>query len=290
MKVIFDIRENDLYSRCISLENPTNIQFSKQVLILGDILLKTNDDKEVLLIERKSFSDLLASIKDGRYEEQSYRLLNSSDFIPHSIIYLLEGMFSKLRTPIEKKIIYSSMASLQFFKGFSVHRTATMFESAEWIISVANKVEKEFSKGKVPYYLTPHYLKYMKSPIGTIDTPITHDISVDTINDTLPPPPQSTADYCSVVKKVKKDNISPDNIGEIILCQIPGISSVSAIAIMKKFDNFSHFMNELQNNKDCIANITTEHNGKMRKISKTTIENIYKFLVQPAVNNPPSTL
>jgi ERCC4-type nuclease len=283
MKVIFDVRENDLYSRCISMENTTNIQYSKEVLILGDILLKTNDDKEVLLIERKSFSDLLASIKDGRYEEQSYRLLNSSGFIPHSIIYLLEGMFSKLRTPIEKKIIHSSMTSLQFFKGFCVHRTATMFESAEWIISVANKLEKEFSKGKVPYYLTPHYLKYMKSPIEDIDTIAINDLSAYTTNDTLPPlPPQTNADYCSVVKKVKKENISPDNIGEIILCQIPGISSISAIAIMKKFDNFPHFMNELHNNKNCIANITTENNGKMRKISKTTIDNIYKYLVQPS--------
>jgi ERCC4-type nuclease len=49
----------------------------KKVITLGDIHF-VNDEKEVLIIERKSLSDLIASIKDGRYEEQSYRLINSS--------------------------------------------------------------------------------------------------------------------------------------------------------------------------------------------------------------------
>lgn len=301
MKVIFDIRENDLYNKCISMENTNNIHFYKQVLILGDILLKTDDDKDILLIERKSFNDLLASIKDGRYEEQSYRLLNSSDFIPHSIIYLLEGMFSQVRNPHEKKIIYSAMTSLQFFKGFSIYRTPTMNESAEWILSVANKIEKEFGRGKEPYYKTPPYLKHMiNTPVYNVTSSQNNnyadtytdidtdsaDIVVDSTINCIEPDLftsinyKTTADYCNVVKRVKKDNISPENIGEIILCQIPGISSITAIAIMKKFNNFSHFMNELQINKECIANITTENKGKIRKISKTTIDNIYKYLVQ----------
>jgi len=68
--------------------------------------LRTNDDKDILLFERKSFSDLLSSIKDGRYEEQSYRLLNSGEFPPHSIFYLIEGMFSQLRAPSDKKLLF----------------------------------------------------------------------------------------------------------------------------------------------------------------------------------------
>ena len=42
-------------------------------------------------------------------------------------------------------------------------------------------------------------------------------------------------DYCTVVKKVKKDNITTDNIGEIMLCQIPSISSTTALAILSQF-------------------------------------------------------
>ena len=93
MKVIIDERESDLYEQCCSIirgqSTPSYANISKEVLNLGDILIRTDDDKDVLLIERKSFSDLIASIKDGRYEEQSYRLLNTSGFPPHSVIYVL---------------------------------------------------------------------------------------------------------------------------------------------------------------------------------------------------------
>ena len=71
MKVIIDEREKDLFEKCESIicssRIPSYVQLSKEVLVLGDILIKTDDGKDVLLIERKSFSDLLASIKDGRY-------------------------------------------------------------------------------------------------------------------------------------------------------------------------------------------------------------------------------
>ena len=116
MRIIIDERETALYERCLALLGQNNnsiIQLSKEVLPLGDILLKSSNTQEnghdiiYLIIERKSFSDLLASIKDGRYEEQSYRLEHSSGLpSPHSIIYLLEGMFSQLRNDYDKKIIY----------------------------------------------------------------------------------------------------------------------------------------------------------------------------------------
>ena len=69
-------------------------------------------------------------------------------------------------------------------------------------------------------------------------------------------PELSGSNYCTVVKKVKKDNVTPDNIGEIILCQIPGISSVTAMAIMKHFNTFPKLIEELQKNSQCIENTT----------------------------------
>ena len=41
-----------------------------------------------------------------------------------------------------------------------------------------------------------------------------------------------------VVKKVKKENITPENIGEIILSQIPGVSSHTSQIIMNKFGSY----------------------------------------------------
>jgi len=270
MKIIIDEREVSLYKECQTLLSSgqfMSIILLKQVLVLGDILLRTNDDKDILLIERKSFSDLLSSIKDGRYEEQSYRLLNSGEFPPHSIFYLIEGMFSNLRGPSDKKIIMSAMTSLQYFKGFSLSRTSSVYESAEFVISMADKIERELAKGKQPYFQTASYLRGIL-PIG--ENPENEMAATTTC---------TSANYCTVVKKVKKDNITPENIGEIILCQIPGISSVTAITIMKNFNGFPHFMDELKKNPACIENISIETNGKTRKINKSSIESIRNFLL-----------
>jgi hypothetical protein len=86
-------------------------------------------------------------------------------------------------------------------------------------------------------------------------------------------------DYCSVIKKVKKDNITPDNIGEIMLCQIPGISSASALAILSQFKTLPNLIQCLKEDENCLNSIcTTDANGKSRKISKTAIATIVKFL------------
>ena len=45
-------------------------------LPIGDIVILNDHNEEQLIIERKSISDLAASIKDGRYAEQSFRLNN----------------------------------------------------------------------------------------------------------------------------------------------------------------------------------------------------------------------
>jgi hypothetical protein len=286
MRVIIDEREHALYEKCealiMSQRVASYVILSKEVLPLGDIIFKTDDGLDVLMIERKTFPDLLSSIKDGRYEEQSYRILNSSGYPPHSVFYLLEGMFSTLHNPLEKKIILSATTSLQFFKGFSVHRTSSVIESAEWILYMADKIEREFLKGKVPYYLTDPFLKCFNNktkPTETV-TESTETIRSDVLENTNTMTP---ANYCTVVKKVKKDNVTPENIGEIILCQIPGISSVTAMAIMKKFANFPEFIQELQKNPMCIDGIvcTSEKNGeeKARKISKSSLENIRKYLL-----------
>jgi ERCC4-type nuclease len=300
MKVIIDERETELFEKCESLIRssriPSSVELSKEVLNLGDVLIKTDDNKEVLLIERKSFQDLLASIKDGRYEEQSYRLLHSSGFPPHSVFYLVEGMFAQLRAPLEKKIIMSAITTMQFFKGFSVQRTSTVHESAEWLLHFAEKIERNFSKGVIPYYLTRPFRKYFTPPnreqtLQSADESIKMEnmptnvsempvLSAETNGeDVITEPVQTSADYCHVVKKVKKENVTPENIGEIILCQIPGISSVTAIAIMKHFNHFTHFIEELSKNPACIENLTTETNGKVRKISKKSIESIKSYLM-----------
>lgn len=274
MRIIIDEREHTIYDKIYSIlnfeGNNTTIQLSRKVLPLGDILLQTDDGRDVLLIERKTMYDVLASIKDGRYEEQSYRLIHSGEHQPHNIIYIIEGMFSQLRSALEKRIIYSSMTSLNFFKGFSVTRTCSPNETAETIVWMAEKIEKEFQKGKVPAYVL--------LPPAQLDTTEVTTGNTSTTSIIVEP---TSANYCSVVKKVKKENVTPENIGEIILCQIPGISSVTAIAIMKTYGTFPKLMDALHEHPDSLENIVYESNGKTRRISKTCVKNVIDYLCSP---------
>jgi hypothetical protein len=246
----------------------------KKVLDLGDILIQTDDDKDVMLIERKTLGDLLSSIKDGRYKEQSYRLMHSSGFPPHAVVYMIEGMMSQLRTLLDKKMVYSSMSSLNYFKGFSVFRTCSLYESAETIVWMSQKIEREFQEGVLPFYLQKPIRELQTSDNGSqIENTI-----VTSGEPEQPLPQQTPADYCSVVKKVKKDNVTVENIGQILLCQIPGISSVTSGAIMKEYNTFANLIDQIRVKPENLYNIHIENNGKMRKISKSCAESIIKYL------------
>jgi len=71
-------------------------------------------------------------------------------------------------------------------------------------------------------------------------------------------------------------------MGEIILCQIPGISSVSAIAIMKSVDgSLIKLMDILQKNPSELENIRIQSGDETkpsRKMNKTILQNLQKYL------------
>jgi ERCC4-type nuclease len=281
MRVIIDIREQDLYVECMNvIANDSKIGFArleKQQLDLGDILLTSDEGNPLVLIERKTFPDMMASIKDGRYKEQSHRLSHLEEYPPHSIFYLLEGGFHQLHTPLEKRIVYSSIASIQMFKGFSTYKTTSLRESAEWIISLANKLDSNMCKHIRPYFLTAAYNR-TKDPNKGFD--ICDALPGMSEQPQEPQEPQTTSkDYVTVVKKVKKDNVCKDNIGEIMLSQIPGISANTAIGILKYFDSFPDMITRINNDSSILDTIQLESNGKQRKLGKNCIQNIKEYLL-----------
>ena len=87
-----------------------SLKIQSETLPIGDIII--NDETEdKIIIERKSVNDLLSSIKDGRYEEQSYRL-NGLNHHNHNIVYLIEGDVNKVNrfkadNQVEKLTLYS---------------------------------------------------------------------------------------------------------------------------------------------------------------------------------------
>jgi hypothetical protein len=87
--------------------------------------------------------------------------------------------------------------------------------------------------------------------------------------------------YSSLVKKKKNENITKDNFLEIVLCQIPTVSSVTATAISKVYKNLSHLIDSIKENQNCLDSIKYKTDkGQERKLSKTCVKNIVEFLNQ----------
>lgn len=258
MNLVIDIRERSLINSCEKLkriEKFKEVNIKTQSLDLGDIIIKDKDDKDIIIIERKSVNDLIASIKDGRYAEQSFRL-NGIDHENHNIIYLIEGSLRNLGN--EMQMAYSSIFSINYYKGFSVYRSESLDETAYIIMNMCIKLKKE---NKKPFY---HKIEENKEKKENTEN------SEDILNNEK---------YCSVIKKKKNANISHENFGEIILCQIPSVSSVTAISIMKEFKTFNNLLENLKKDEKCLCNISSETSkGQKRKISKTCINNIIEYL------------
>jgi len=286
-----DTRERELIKRCedllVAVPAFKDLKIVVEPLPLGDIIITTNksDNEKIdnIIVERKSLSDLAASIKDGRYEEQSYRL-SGLPHHNHNIVYLIEGdlaKFNSFKERIDKQTLYSAMFSINYYKGFSLMRSTSMDETAFIVCNMAYKIGKD--PNKTPYYKQT-VINSVFSPVSDLGLEFGFGTTSSEINQSVPsesvPSGHSVnKEYCSVIKKVKKDNITEENIGEIMLCQIPGISSVTALTIMEKYKYLPNLVKCLQEDPDCLNGIsTTDANGKSRKISKTTIATIVKYL------------
>jgi ERCC4-type nuclease len=252
-----DYREKKL----IKLLNLFNEEYKLKLSIvvenldIGDIIIM-KDNKEELIIERKSLRDLESSLKDGRYIEQSYRL-NGYTLHNHNIVYLIEGdlrMWDQNKyTKMPSKTLYVTMFCLNYYKGFSVMKTQNINETAEYILRLSDKMQRE--KKKSSYYTDISFNKKYNNK------------------------------YCDVVSKVKKENIKPENIGEIILSQIPGVSSITSKVIMEHFGSLYNLLISLKKDPKILNNISFHFdNNTTRRISSTSIRNIIQYLLYQKEN------
>jgi len=132
-------RDLDIYKDYISIE--------KKQLDIGDIIISCNTK---YIFERKTVSDLLASVKDGRYQEQKYRLLSSGSHIT----YIIEGD-NILSTRQFKKDLLSSIYLYSIFRD-NIHLVFTndVEETATFILTLCTKMvdkPEKFVKKKGDY-------------------------------------------------------------------------------------------------------------------------------------------
>lgn len=258
-----DCRERDLIelvkaNMSALSKDASNFEICYESLDVGDIII-ADDDVPILIIERKKVADLASSIKDGRYKEQAFRL-NAHPLHNHNIMYLVEGAMRDRR--MDRNTLFSSVFSLNHVQGFSVWRTANLEETHGFIMNTI----KYMSRGnRVSFY-----------------KPIPAD-SADATEGEGP----TTQDYASVIKMSKKDNITPRNISEIMLCQVPGISIATSKAVLRKFGCMVDLIADLQEHgKTCLEDVCIEmDSGKKRKIGKPAITNLMKFLIEDDASN-----
>ena len=137
LQIHVDVREKDLIDL---FKSYTEITIIEKALLIGDIIIY-DDEKELIIFERKTIKDLAASIKDGRYQEQSLRL-DSTELHNHNIFYIIEGSLTTLpsKYKINKQTILSSMISLCYYKGFSLLRTNSVLETCELIMQFVKSI------------------------------------------------------------------------------------------------------------------------------------------------------
>ena len=150
MQLLIDLREPKSIIKYITSLNEVmknKITLIQKNLDLGDYVFYDEvNNKPLLIIERKSLSDLEASIKDGRYKEQSYRL-NESPIHNHNVIYLLEGAIINYKDANFKNTLYSTLFSLNYYKGFSVINVLNQIETGDLLMAIASKLIRENRSG-----------------------------------------------------------------------------------------------------------------------------------------------
>lgn len=225
--VIIDSRECELIVQLkLILGENLNETIQIEPLHLGDIMIS---DK--IIIERKQWSDLASSIVDGRYKEQSERLLKAKAE-GYMIYYFLEGNLDLYKPRcIPKDTLRSCVFSLTYDKGFFVVMTKSAKESVDYILKFQQKYQ-------------------------TTTTKISN----------------------SIVSKKKNAQITKENISELMLCQIPGISSTTSRILLSKYNHIHDIIMELSVNSTLFEDFTYEKDNKPKKLNKNIIEALNHFL------------
>lgn len=258
MNLIIDNREKDI-KKYFNLFPKTNFEN----LDLGDIRFEYNSNL-ILLIERKTLSDLSQSIKSGRYKEQKIRLLNSN-YDNSRIMYLIEGNSNNKNLNIEGlpfSTLFGSIINTIIRDNLKVYRTSNLEETIYFIESIYNKLFKN------------------KIDLTFLDINKKND-RVSNTNDN-----SSTTylnnKYLQTIKTKKKENITPFNCYILQLSQIPGISTFLANQIADNYPVLKDLYNIYDLKKElALKDLTYKNNsGKYIKFGPKKSTLVYKFLYQ----------
>ena len=115
----------------------------RQRLDVGDVEIETED--RIIVLERKTWPDLSASIVDGRWEDQKFRMLHSTTEKPTIFGYVVEGdllAWDSNLGGMRSKAMLAALAKAALRDGFLVFHTKTGSDTASLIEYVATQAAK----------------------------------------------------------------------------------------------------------------------------------------------------
>jgi len=258
MEIIIDQRE-PLKLKQYFLSTPYTTHL--QNLHLGDIIIKTPELE--LIFERKTIDDLASSIRDGRLREQKIRLIKN--YPRKNIIYIIEGDITKNNSSmkfnkINKYTVYSSVINMLVRDNINLFMSSTIDNTIEFIQMIIEKIKKNTLKiikyNDIKLTVTQdnkHSQIYKENTISTIS----RSISIN-----------------------KSDNITPNIIYTSQLGCIPGISYVTASAIVSEYPTMITLITKLSllSEKERIHTLQNIKTLKLRKIGIKVAKNINTYL------------
>ncbi len=136
MHLVIDSRE-DTPRICNILNFHEEISFEIKQLKLGDFVLNNK-----VYFERKTLSDFVISIKDGRLFRQAYKTVNKN------LVYILilEGTKNDISgIRMSREAIQGVLVHLSVFLGIPILRSKNLEETISLIITAGNQIDKCFA-------------------------------------------------------------------------------------------------------------------------------------------------
>lgn len=262
MDIIITPTETDL----IQAFRDRNIKYSTENLLVGDAHVRY-DGVTIYIFERKAKNDLDASIKDGRYAEQKSRLLQTN--LPtKNIIYVIENL-PKMRDQSTYTRVWSAMCNSQHRDGFTVFQTKTTDETAQYISSIGQSVQKF---GPKLHLLVPSTV----SP-SPADTPMSLSSPSPQIAVAAATTPAAAAGDPKVFINIKKNHVTSENIFKYILTLIPRCSESVADAIISMYPTMTVLLDAFKKHGEyCLADL--KHGACQRRIGTKLSQQISQTL------------
>lgn len=279
-RIEVDYREKKFIELTKKYKQLDNIIYVKN-LNIGDIIIYNENNR--IIIERKTETDLISSIKDGRYKEQKIRLLNENNNNT-IIIYIIEGnSVSNGNNNINSSMFHGSLISMVFRDNINILRTFNINETVILILKIWDRLckkKEDFFNEELKCSQLNNEIKIIKINQSSIDDKIGLKNTCESDEKKNENIKNVNLEYLECIKTEKKKNMNPNIWNCIALSSIPRVSKHISLRIIERYksiNNLVNIYNSLDNIKDkeellSNINISTIENKKKNlgpKLSKT---------------------